>query len=318
MPKVTIVTPCYNAARFIASTIESVRAQTFHDWEHIIVDDGSTDASVATIRRCSSDDPRRRVRLLQQANSGVCHARNVGFGARSKESKYVLFLDADDALKPSMLERLVSHMDAHGEVGLTYCLYDHVDENGTVSPVHPVPERYRGTAFGLHSIPDADLDTPVLNIFCGHAIPSVSLLRVSCFEETDGFDAQLGQPEEDVDVFMQIALQHPVHRLPERLVNYRRHASQITRDTARLEAQRAKLLEKWARPFNEVTRQHAKTVRSVRLEWYGKILPLLWLRAAVTILREGKLGRPVLLFAASATKYFYYVVRSLLRPYSLQ
>lgn len=314
MPKVTVVTPCYNAARFIASTIESVQGQTFQNWEHIVVDDGSTDASARIIETCVSEDATGRLRLIRQSNHGVCRARNAGFAARSADSAYVLFLDADDYLKPDMLHMLMSHMDDHPHVGLTYCLYDHLDGDDNVTPIKTVPTRYRASTFGLHAVPNDVLETPALSIFSGQAIPSVSLLRVSVFQRTDGFDEQFGQPAEDIDTFTQIALQSAVHRLPLRLVYYRRYAEQSSRNTSLIEANRRKLLRKWSQSFNKITLEHQRTCRSLRYDWNGKLVPTMWLGAAKATMSEGKIIRSFLLLAGSLGRYLFYTGKFLLSP----
>src|SRR5437899_2196138 len=109
MPKVSVVVPCYNAQQYLARTLESVRSQTLHDWECIVVDDGSTDRSAAVVDAYVEDDA--RVRLLRQPNAGVSRARNAGYAASRPESEYLLFLDADDVLEARMLETLVGHLD---------------------------------------------------------------------------------------------------------------------------------------------------------------------------------------------------------------
>ena len=101
MVKVSIITPCYNAEKFIGKAIESVRAQTFTDWEHIIVDDGSTDNSAEIIASYTEIEP--RLKLIRQSNNGMCMTRNNGFKFCSEQSQYLLFFDADDCLEPQML-----------------------------------------------------------------------------------------------------------------------------------------------------------------------------------------------------------------------
>ncbi|MHC5719331.1 MAG: glycosyltransferase family 2 protein, partial [Nostoc sp.] len=102
MPKVSIVTPCYNAEKFIGKAIESLIAQTFTDWEYVVVDDGSTDKSKEIVADYLTIAP--RMRLIKQSNSGTCVTRNNGFKACFLESQYLLFFDADDCLEPQMLE----------------------------------------------------------------------------------------------------------------------------------------------------------------------------------------------------------------------
>lgn len=103
---VSVVTPCYNAAPFLAATIASVLAQTYPHVEHIVVDDGSTDESWAVAQGCAERLPAERLRTLRlPANRGGSHARNRG--AALARGEYLMFLDADDLLAPDALEALV-------------------------------------------------------------------------------------------------------------------------------------------------------------------------------------------------------------------
>src|SRR5207244_313495 len=92
-------------------------------------------------------------------------------------------------------------------------------------------------------------ETPFASIFTGWAglLPSNSLLRRSAYARTPGWDETFGQPAEDTDVFLLMALQGSVHYLSRPLLRYRRHATQNTSDRARLVAQDRKLYRKWAR-----------------------------------------------------------------------
>lgn len=128
MPKVTVVIPLYNTERFIADALESVLAQTFTDWECVVVNDGSTDRSAEIVARYVEQDP--RIRLVHQPNQGVCAARNTGAAHASPDSEYLFFLDADDMLEPEALERLVAYLEAHPEVGLVGCQFTRIDAEG--------------------------------------------------------------------------------------------------------------------------------------------------------------------------------------------
>lgn len=105
-PAVSILTPAYNVARFIGTTIDSVLAQDFHDWEMLVVDDGSGDDTAAEV--IARPDP--RLRLLQQENQGVSAARSRAMAEARGEA--VLFLDADDWLAPGALQRLSAALAA--------------------------------------------------------------------------------------------------------------------------------------------------------------------------------------------------------------
>ena len=104
MPRVSIITPLYNAQAFIEDTIKTVVAQSFTDWEYTIVDDGSKDGSPDIVRRYAASDP--RIKLIVQPNGHVCNARNNGFAASHPASQYLLFLDHDDVLESNFLERM--------------------------------------------------------------------------------------------------------------------------------------------------------------------------------------------------------------------
>lgn len=99
---ITVVIPVYNVASYLRAALDSVRAQTFADWECVCVDDGSTDGSGAVLDEYASRDPRFRV--VHQANAGVSAARNRGMDAAAGE--LVAFLDADDTYDPRALEIL--------------------------------------------------------------------------------------------------------------------------------------------------------------------------------------------------------------------
>lgn len=103
MVKVSVIIPVYNAAAHLAEALESVRAQTFRDWKCICVDDGSTDSSPEILRRIAAEDSRFRV--VRQKNSGPGAARNNGMDY--VDSPWFFFMDSDDILHLSALERLV-------------------------------------------------------------------------------------------------------------------------------------------------------------------------------------------------------------------
>ena len=231
MPRLSIISPCYNSASFIGRTIESVQAQTFTDWEHVIVDDGSTDASAEVAASYAARD--RRIRAVRQPNGHVCNARNNGFARSSAASEYLLFLDADDMLEPHALETMLEYLDSHRQVGLAYCSLrpvDHLDQD-----LH-VPEfgeswhvRYAPTRDGVRPLAADQPETPLSSLIASfRALPSTAFIRRSTFAATRGWDEAFRHGAEDVDLAVQLALQAPVHFVPERLVRYRRHDSNFS------------------------------------------------------------------------------------------
>lgn len=106
-PLVSIVTPAYRAERFVAQTIASVRAQTAHDWEMIIIDDCSPDDTCERVVQAAADDP--RIKLLRQAkNGGPALARQRGL--QEAKGRYIAFLDSDDYWMPNKLSHQLAFM----------------------------------------------------------------------------------------------------------------------------------------------------------------------------------------------------------------
>ena len=126
MPLVSIITPVYNAARWLPETLATVRAQTLTDWEQIFVDDGSTDGSPAIVEAAAAEDPRfRSLRTLR--NAGPSAARNQALDAA--RGRFIAFLDADDLWHPEKLARSVEWMTTHG-YGFIYHDYRHMSHDG--------------------------------------------------------------------------------------------------------------------------------------------------------------------------------------------
>lgn len=131
---VSVIMPAWNAAAFMSRSVESVLGQTRPELELIIVDDCSTDGTLALIERHAEADT--RVRPIRQArNSGVAAARNAGIAAARGE--FVAFLDSDDWWHPRKLELQVAQMRRSG-VRISYCVYERIAEDGRVlSTVRP-------------------------------------------------------------------------------------------------------------------------------------------------------------------------------------
>jgi glycosyltransferase involved in cell wall biosynthesis len=136
MPLVSVIMPTFNRADTIRRAIRSVQAQTFTDWELIVVDDGSTDNTVAMIEGC---DP--RLKLIRQENQGTAGARNAGLSASA--GSYIAFLDSDDEWLPHHLELCVSFLEAFpGEQFVTNELWEDLGHGGVVKHYRAELEEY--------------------------------------------------------------------------------------------------------------------------------------------------------------------------------
>lgn len=133
---VSIITPCYNAGRFVAETIESVLRQTYTHWEMLVVDDGSTDDSAQIVARFASQDD--RIQLIRQGNAGTACARNAAM--RQARGRYIALLDADDIWEDAFLERQLAFMKQKNAVCVC-AAYRRIDEHGAEiqHPTVPMP-----------------------------------------------------------------------------------------------------------------------------------------------------------------------------------
>ena len=136
---ISIVVPVYNAAAFIRQTMEMVQAQTYTDWELILVDDCSKDNSCEVIEAYLKDKPDERIRLIKkEKNEGAALSRNRGI--QEAKGRYIAFLDADDVWLSHKLQTQIDFMKKN-EAGFVFSAYEFGDENaiGTGRIVH-VPE----------------------------------------------------------------------------------------------------------------------------------------------------------------------------------
>lgn len=206
---ISVIIPAYNAERYLAATLASAVAQTHRDLEVIVVDDGSTDGTVAIVERFMAAD--HRVRLIRQANGGVAAARNRGI-AESRGS-CIAPLDADDLWHPRKLELQLDAMRRSPRIGCvtTWCCSIDVEGRILWEPV----DGARCQGYVLPAL--------ILEHFAGCA--SSPLIRRRCVLEAGGYDETLLQRNaqgcEDYKLLLAIAEQHEFAVIPWALTGYR-------------------------------------------------------------------------------------------------
>lgn len=134
---VTVIMPAYNAGRFVADAVESVIAQTFLDWEMLIVDDGSTDRTAEIIAEYERRDRRIRVVTLEP-NRGLANARNEGLDRARGD--FIAFIDSDDVWLPEKITRQVAAMEQH-RADISYTGYERRREGRQRGTLMVVPEQ---------------------------------------------------------------------------------------------------------------------------------------------------------------------------------
>jgi glycosyltransferase involved in cell wall biosynthesis len=211
MPKVSVIIPSYNSMAFLPEVVESVLAQTFTNFELIIIDDGSSDRT----SEWAGKIPDPRVKLICQANQGVSVARNTGIAY--SQGDYIAFLDADDVWKPTKLEQQAKVLDTNPEIGLVHTFVTYINEQG--KPLFDAGRYHKPENVWKEMLAREDL------IFCG----STPMVRRQCFETCGVFNSAL-KGCEDWECWTRIAARYPFQVLEEPLVFYRQHPNNATKN----------------------------------------------------------------------------------------
>jgi len=199
--RVSVVIPLYNKARYINRCLRSICAQTFSDFELIVVDDGSSDGG-GQIARAFGD---ARIRVIQQQNAGPGAARNRGLA--EAQGEYIAFLDADDEWMPGYLARAVTALDTHLTAASTTCQYREYPVTKDIQELW----RNRGITEGLNRITE-DMDPVFLLYAVAYMHSCTTLSRASVLKQLRGFyDKDRCLYAEDAFLFLQVALNHHVH-----------------------------------------------------------------------------------------------------------
>lgn len=201
-PTVSVVIPVYNSREVIGATIESVLAQTWKDYEIIVVDDGSTDGSAEVVQQF-----REKVTSIRQDNRGVAQARNRGI--EESHGEYIALLDHDDLWHPTKLEKQVACLDEHKDVGMVITDVMHIDQAGNQvgqagSAYNPKEQFYQLFVKGY--VPT----------------PSSAMIRRSILDQVGGFNEAFHSAGlDDHELWPRIAAACEIGHIPEPLTSHR-------------------------------------------------------------------------------------------------
>jgi glycosyltransferase involved in cell wall biosynthesis len=238
-PFVSAVVIFFNEQRFLGEAIASVYAQTYRDWELLLVDDGSNDSSSETARAYANRDS-ARVRYLAHpghANLGEGAARNLGVNAATGE--WIAFLDGDDVWLPDRLERGVALALAHPEADMIYgkTVYWHSWDRQS-----PVPDRIQPHYFRANRVvPPPELLRRYLSLRAAYPCMGSLLVRRRAFAAIGGFEDSFRGIGQDLVFFAKFCLTRSVYVSDECWDRYRQHAESITARAATPEATRRAL-----------------------------------------------------------------------------
>jgi glycosyltransferase involved in cell wall biosynthesis len=229
MPKVDIIIPAYNAARYLPIAIDSVMAQTFEDWRIILVDDGSTD-DTADVVAPYVDRLGQKLKYIKQVNRGLPAARNVAMANSSAE--FLALLDADDVWLPCRLSESLKCFEGRPQVGIAYGFNARVDVEGRVIDTFNRRQKHGEGRIA----PYIYMRKVYLNC------PTVTFRR-KCVDEVGPFDENL-RATEDRDLWFRIALRYEVAFVPKVIAHYRVSPNSMSTDSGRMLEAQLQFIEK--------------------------------------------------------------------------
>jgi glycosyltransferase involved in cell wall biosynthesis len=213
-PEVSVLMSCYNAGRWLHEAIDSVLAQTFENFEFILVDDGSTDETWNIIQSYRARD--ERIVAISKKNTGLPDSLNVGIA--KARGAWIARLDADDLCEPTRLEEQASFVHKHPEVVLlgTGCV--EIDEQGRVKKKHIYPSGHRRLVRHLVR----------LQRFFPH---SSAFYRADVVKQVGGYNIRFSNTD-DLWLWLELLLRGKIACLPKSLVRIRTHSGQISNENS--------------------------------------------------------------------------------------
>lgn len=300
MPRISVIIPTYNRARFLGRAIESVMAQSYRDFEVIVIDDGSTDSTREVVGAFSTD-----VWYYYQENSGFSASRNRGIALARGE--YITFLDSDDVLLEDALQLGVEVLESHPDVGYVYGRAYYVDERDHIISVK------KSATFEETCVLDGK--DQIRDMLFTYRIPiNGVMVRRRCFESGAEFDEGLSYIAEDLLLFIRIAKKCSVGYIAKPLSSILIHSGNTCRTPNPYQAERsylAVLQEIFEDP--ELAKRFAHLKRKVYSHYYWIIAENAY-RADMRMCRSYLImairARPRVLFSERGFKCLHLYLKS--------
>jgi len=205
---ISVVMPAYNASKFIAQAIESILKQTFHDFELIVVDDGSADNTIKIVNHYIKLD--KRVRLIQNNHSGICQALNTGIQAA--KYPWIARMDADDIALPERFEKQMKAANTYPNVVVWGSYVQHINSQGEILSLQAVGPLTEEESYSL--IQKGDIP---------YVIHPTWIIKKEIFWQAGFYDPKFPLAQ-DVEIMSRIAHYGSIVVIPEPLLLYRVHS----------------------------------------------------------------------------------------------
>jgi len=248
-PMISVCMPVYNAEPYIAEATNSILAQTYEDFEFIIVNDGSKDRSLEILAKIARKDS--RIRLISRPNTGYAKALNEAMDAAT--GKYFARMDADDISLPTRFEKQVAYLESHPECVVVGSRILTIDPFG--SPLYE-PD---------HKLTHEEIEAQLLNGVGWSIVHPVAMARRDLVEKLGRYRTEL-EPSEDLDLFLRLAEHGRIANLPDVLLHYRQHATSVNH-TRYAEQNRNKL--------RIITEAYARRGQELPLGWKPPVRDIL-------------------------------------------
>ncbi len=234
--KISIGIPAYNAEKYLRYALESVEKQTFADWEVIVVDDGSSDATVQIAQEFALQD--QRIRWIRQENGGPAAARSRACTEMTPSSDYMMFLDHDDLLEDDALATLITVLESLPDAVAAYGDMRDIDSNGnfvTVDKHGWVPPIHAQWSDSSNAPIDAqEIGRATFAMFAaGNFIttPGMVLIRRSALTAAGNWDTDPAiKVAEDFDMWLRLTLLGDIAYIRQNVLRYRRHMTNASKN----------------------------------------------------------------------------------------
>jgi glycosyltransferase involved in cell wall biosynthesis len=214
-PAITVAMSVYNGEPYLAEAIDSVLAQSFADFEFLILDDGSTDGSCETIQRYADRDP--RVRPIIRENRGLIASLNQLLA--EARAPLIARMDADDICRPQRFERQIAFLAQHPDHGVVGSWSEDIDARS---------RSIQGEAFGADQPTTYDAFLAAIDAYAPLLCHPAVMYRTEVVRAVGGYHAAFRHCE-DLDLWLRLATRTRICSIPERLLRYRRSDGQISR-----------------------------------------------------------------------------------------